>query len=90
MDTERLRVIIRDKLTSGVLPQDSIPRVWGGPGQNERCDACEELVMKPQMLMEGIGESGRGIQMHVKCFYVWDKEREPVGHAPSEPTGSEL
>ena len=89
MNTERLRVIIRDKLKSGVLPQDSIPRVWGGPGQDERCDACEELVIK-QMLMEGIGDSGRGIQMHVQCFYVWDKEREPVGHTPSEPTGSGL
>ena len=90
MDTELLRAIIRDKLKNGVLPQNSIPRIWGGPGQEERCDACEELVLKAQMLMEGISEDGRGLQMHVQCFCLWDKERHAVGHAPSEPTGSGL
>ena len=90
MDTELLRVIIRDKLKNGVLPHDSIPRIWGGPGQEERCDACEELVAKRQMLMEGLSDDGHGIQMHVQCFYVWDNERQAIGHTPSEPTGSGL
>jgi len=88
MDTELLRIIVRDKLKNGVLPHDSIPRIWGGPGQEERCDACEDIVTKPQMLMEGLSEDGQGIQMHVKCFYMWDSERRVSGHAPSGPSGS--
>ena len=69
MDTERLRTILRDKLADGRLPHDSIPRIWGGPGAAETCDACDEIVTKPQMLMEGISEeTGCGIQMHVQCF----------------------
>ena len=87
MDSELLSLVIRDKLANGVLPHDSIPRIWGGPGQGERCDGCEEIVTKPQMLMEGISEDAHGIQMHVRCFYVWDNERRAVGHEPSGPTG---
>ena len=86
METERLRTILRDKLANGSLPHDSIPRIWGGPGAGETCDACEEVVTKPQMLMEGISENGRGIQMHVQCFYMWDNERRPIGHEPSSPS----
>ena len=88
MDSELLRIVIRDKLANGVLPHDSIPRVWGGPGQGERCDGCEEIVAKPQMLMEGISEDSHGIRMHVQCFYIWDNERQAVGHEPSAPSGS--
>jgi hypothetical protein len=82
-----LRSLIREKLASGRLPHDSIPRIWGGPGQGEMCDACDEVITKPQMLMEGISETGPGIQMHVQCFYVWDAERKVIGHEPSGPGG---
>ncbi len=68
MDPERLRRLIQVKLDDGRLPHDSIPRLWGGPGNGERCDACEEIVTKPQMLMEGLGASGLGVQMHVQCY----------------------
>jgi hypothetical protein len=81
MDNEALRALIRNKLTDGRLPYDSIPRMWGGPGAGEVCDACEQLVTKEQMLMEGITlEDGRSaIQLHVRCFSVWDHERRVRG-----------
>ena len=78
---------VRRKLANGSLPHDSIPRVWGGFGNGEMCDVCDEIVTNPQMLIEGIGEHGRGIQMHVQCFSLWDQEREVIGHEPSGPTG---
>ena len=87
MDTERPRTILRDTLANGSLPHDSIARIWGGPGNGESCDACEEVVTKPQMLIEGISENGRGIQTHVQCFYPWDNERRVAGHEPSSPSG---
>jgi hypothetical protein len=33
MDQESLRLLIRAKLEQGLLPYDSIPRVWGATGR---------------------------------------------------------
>lgn len=84
-----LRLLIRAKLADGRLPHDHIPRVWGGPGNGETCDACEEHVAKAQMLIEGIGASGGGVQFHVACFQLWDAERQVAGHKPSAQSGTE-
>jgi hypothetical protein len=88
MDTELLRRIIRNKLAKGGLPNDSIPRMCGRPTAGETCDGCDEIVTKPQMLMEGTNDAGRSIKLHVHCFYIWDNERRAVGHEPSAPSGS--
>jgi len=89
MDKPTLRILIREKLADGPLPHDHIPRMWGGPGDGETCDACGEIVTKTQMLMEGLSKDstseGPGVQFHVQCFYVWDVERQVLGHDPSGP-----
>jgi hypothetical protein len=78
MDHVSLHRLIQQKLDDGRLPQNSIPRVWGGPGNGEACDACEEPVPKDHLLMKGISGdgAGHGIQLHVKCFYFWDEMRK--------------
>jgi len=87
MDRDRLRFVIRDKLGNGELPHDSIPRIWGGPGNGERCDACEEVVRTGQLLMEGISAvTNQGIQLHVECFSVWDTERAAPGGQHPKPS----
>jgi hypothetical protein len=88
MENHPLRLIIRAKLADGRLPHDHIPRLWGGPGNGETCDACEETVSKAQMIMEGIGTAGGGVQFHVACFYLWDSERQVIGHEPSQSSGT--
>jgi len=35
MHQQGLQLIIRQKLKNGTLPYNSIPRVWGGPGNGE-------------------------------------------------------
>lgn len=77
MDTVFLRQTIRQKLKDGRLPYNHIPRVWGGPGALETCDACETPITPDEMLMEGITlEGGRKpLQLHVTCFGIWDSER---------------
>ena len=79
MDTE-LRLLIRGKLTDGRLPVNSIPRVWGAPGNGEACDACEKSITKDEFIMEGIGVEGsrQPVQMHVACFRFWDEERRVI------------
>ena len=83
MDTDVLRQLIRDKLEDGRLPYNSIPRVWGGKGDGEICDACEERVTPAQLVMEGVSTDmvKRAVQFHVGCFYLWDVERRD----PSAP-----
>jgi hypothetical protein len=49
MDQNALRLLIQSKLADGRLPQNSIPRVWGGAGAGETCEACEELISKASL-----------------------------------------
>ena len=80
MEQDALRLIIRRKLAEGDLPHDGIPRFWGGPANNEECDACEETISGDQLILEGISSiTNVGIQLHVGCFYVWDTERGEPG-----------
>jgi hypothetical protein len=75
-----LRVLIREKLADGRLPVNSIPRVWGGPGNDEMCDACEKIVTKDEFVIEGIGVEGSRspVQLHVACFRFWEEERRAI------------
>ena len=76
MDSEKIRSSVRRKLTSGELPNDHIPRFWGGPADGEDCDVCEEAIQADQLLMECISTTtNQGLQFHVECFYWWDAER---------------
>ena len=81
MEPISLRSLIRAKLTDGRLPQDSIPRVWGGPSNGEMCDACEETIGAHQFVMEAVStdRSKRALQFHVACFNLWDAERTVPG-----------
>jgi hypothetical protein len=86
MEATALRLLIRQKLTDGRLPHNSIPRVWGGAGAGEACDACEANILPSEFIMEGVTMSGeqRAVQLHVLCFYVWDDERVK----PSKPAAT--
>ena len=73
--------MIRGKLADGSLPHNSIPRLWGGPGNGEICDACALVITTAQLVMEGVStdDAKRGVQFHVECFYLWDSLRIAPG-----------
>ena len=77
MDQESLRLLIRRKIRDGRLPHDGIRRVWSSPSAGETYDACDATLTQDQLLMEGItlDLARRPLQMHVRCFQVWDHER---------------
>ena len=81
MEPISLRALIRQKLADGRLPQNSIPRVWGGPSHAEVCDACGEKIGQSQFVMECVStdQTKRALQFHVECLYLWDKERSVPG-----------
>ena len=73
-------------MQQGLLPYDSIPRIWGAPSDGETCDGCDSLIDPSQMVMGGISlsdgttvlarqERRKPLQLHVRCFYLWDTER---------------
>jgi len=61
------------------------PTGWRPRRPGEICDGCDEVVTKAQMFMKGLSGKGSGVQFHVACFYVWDVERQVLGHEPSGP-----
>ena len=77
MDQEALRRLIRRKLQDGHLPHEGIKRIWSSPSYGETCDACDTVLAKDQMLMEGITlDLDRGpFKLHVRCFQIWEHER---------------
>jgi hypothetical protein len=91
MEAQSIHLLIREKLKDGRLPYDSMPRFWGGPGNNERCDACDTLISKQQLVMEGVSSTPtdkKPVQFHVLCFQIWDRERrEPEVVAPTPRAG---
>ncbi len=77
------RSLIQTKLRDGRLPVDNIPRFWGGPGNGETCDACEDIITKDQMAMDGnsVASGGRrALQIHAECLQIWDAERRRLLH----------
>jgi len=79
MESSAIRLLIQQKLADGRLPHDSIPRVWGGSGAGETCDACNEVITKAQFVMEGVGAEHKAVQFHVLCFQLWDSVRTVPG-----------
>jgi hypothetical protein len=75
---EPLRVLIRTKLADGRLPINSIPRMWGGPGNGESCHA-EKIVTKDAFIMKGIAVTPTQAPVfHVECFHFWEEERRAI------------
>jgi hypothetical protein len=87
MQQHSLQLLIRHKLANGTLPTNSIPRVWGGPGNGENCDACEIIITKDEWVIEGISlaEGRKPLQLHVECFHLWERERHAMARGPGRP-----
>jgi hypothetical protein len=75
MNQDILRRLIEAKLADGRLPHDTIPRIWGSPSDGDTCNACDEVITKAHLVMEGISTEGNGVRLHVQCFYLWDTMR---------------
>ena len=79
METQALRLLIRQKVSDGRLPSGGVAKVWGTRGDGQHCHGCDEVVTKTEFIMEGPvlndGRRARDVQFHVLCFHVWDDER---------------
>ena len=80
MDLQALRALIRQKLQDGRLPHYTITRVWSSLNHEETCTACDTILTKDRLLMEGFSlpPDREPIQLHVQCFEIWDEERRTM------------
>jgi hypothetical protein len=76
MNQPILRLVIRENLSSGRLPQDRLLHIWGGSGAGETCDGCGETVTEAQKVMDVLDATGFEVHLHVACFLVWEVERQ--------------
>lgn len=57
------------------LSHISIKSVLSGPGDGEKCDACELPVTQAQLVTDVVlVDRKRTMQLHVECFQLWDDE----------------
>ena len=87
MHQHSLQLMIRQRLRDRTLPYNSIPRVWGGPGHGEICDACDGIVTKDEWVMEGIAlAEGRKPLQPTSATSPGRRTRRAPSHRPG-PTG---
>jgi hypothetical protein len=72
-----IRLLIRQKLQDGRLPRDITPTAFGRPGNWQKCDACEEFIVKSQLMMEIYAQrkDTTAVRFHGDCYVLWNEER---------------
>jgi len=80
MENTAIRALIRQKLQDGRLPRGSTPRVFGRPGNWQKCDACEE-TMANALLMKDVyplTNDEKSVRFHGGCYTLWNDERREL------------
>lgn len=90
MRTEQeLRAHIRRKIMAGALPDHSEPSVWGGMGEDQRCNCCDEPVGASEVQFEfeyPIAGGDRAVcRMHRHCHELWCDELQELCQAGGTP-----
>ena len=100
-DETVLRRLARDAVHEQRLPPRRPDRMWGGPGNGQRCAICTGVLTPDEMGFDlefagnGPGGSPVNYPVHVRCFAAWEFERDssgtpglssPVSSAKGEPS----
>ena len=80
LSAESLLEHTRDAIISGKLPPTASYRSWGGPStRGEDCAICQRSIKRTELAYEvefaNDGASAPILQLHVRCFLTWQRER---------------
>jgi hypothetical protein len=50
--------------------------MWGGSGNGETCDVCEQVITRAQLGFEALLSTRDLLQFHLRCFHLWDAARQ--------------
>jgi len=70
-----LRVIIRLKVATGVLPKDAPVLLWAVYGTGKVCGACDVPTTKKDVEYDVDMADGRTFSFHQLCITLWHQER---------------
>jgi hypothetical protein len=69
-----LHRMVRRRLRTGRLPDESVPVIRGAPGDGGACDACD-LPLTSRQLVMAVPVCDAFVHLHAGCFMVWNEER---------------
>ena len=70
-----LRVTIRLKVATGVLPKDAPVKMFAGYGTGKVCVACDLSTTKEDVEYDVDMADGRTFSFHQLCITLWHQER---------------
>jgi hypothetical protein len=45
--------------------------MWGGSGNGETCDVCEQVITRAHLGFEALLPTRDLLQFHLRCFHLW-------------------
>jgi hypothetical protein len=63
---------IREKISTGKLPKQDVPKRWAGRGTGAICDACDFPITNLEYEFDA---DGRVFRFHHPCIIPWDAQR---------------
>ena len=82
MKAEIRRASVLKKLGEGLLPTTPCATLWGGPGTDGSCAACDSAIKPPALEFECHAADGRVYILCQQCFAVWSAEVKTPQEAP--------
>jgi hypothetical protein len=78
-----LRLIARELMAKGQLPQKAPSKMWGGPGTGRVCALCGKPIQPGELEYELEGHIDGAVQsfrFHLVCESVWQLECARADH----------
>ena len=76
-DDERVRALVRARLSSGVLWPVNGHFFWAGYGRGQACVVCGSPIGGAEVEYEAEGAAGP-VVAHLVCFVIWHRESKPL------------
>ena len=88
MSDVELRALIRQRVESGLLPRAPGDKTFGGPGNGESCDCCDQSIPRHGVRYEveyACPDAGfeRLLVAHLECHQIWVEESTRLAGTPA-------
>ena len=88
---QELRHTVRETMDRQLLPARAPAHTFGGPGNGAPCALCSTALDASEMIfyLEFDDDDSHGAcacQVHVRCFRLWETERESLRSGTKRPT----
>lgn len=85
---KQLRLVARERIARGELPDHSPSRTWGGDGSEQPCALCDKLIRRENIELEveaTVDGALRVFHFHNFCHSLWQLECARADHIKKHP-----